>query len=223
MRMEKIQCNGSSDCRQLVLKIIKRTSFIRSLSYKIFAFMKHIIYFTILIFGMVAAFLLQSPAIRPYTLLMPSADHFGWVYYALVFPLMLFVHDTYFYWAHRWMHIPFWYRKVHSVHHRSTNPSPWAAYAFHPWEALLEIGILPVFVFGLPVHRTHILLFFLFMIAYNVYGHLGFELYPQGFDKTRIGQWINTSRHHNLHHSRFTGNYGLYFLFWDRWMGTLRS
>jgi sterol desaturase/sphingolipid hydroxylase (fatty acid hydroxylase superfamily) len=178
---------------------------------------------TVLIFGVVAAFILRSQAIRPYTQLMANPDLHGWIYYFLVFPMMLFIHDTYFYWAHRWMHIPFWYRKVHSVHHRSTNPSPWAAYAFHPWEALLEIGILPVFVFGLPVHRTHILLFFLFMIAYNVYGHLGFELYPQGFEKTRIGRWINTSRHHNLHHSRFTGNYGLYFLFWDRWMGTLRT
>lgn len=24
-----------------------------------------------------------------------------------------------------------------------------------------------------------------------------------------------------MHHQYFTGNYGLYFLFWDRWMGTL--
>lgn len=28
---------------------------------------------------------------------------------------------------------------------------------------------------------------------------------------------------HNLHHQYFKGNYGLYFLFWDRMMGTIRS
>ena len=28
---------------------------------------------------------------------------------------------------------------------------------------------------------------------------------------------------HNLHHKRFDGNYGLYFLIWDRWMGTVRE
>ena len=35
-------------------------------------------------------------------------------------------------------------------------------------------------------------------------------------------KWINTSVAHNQHHQYFTGNYGLYFLFWDRMMGTLR-
>jgi sterol desaturase/sphingolipid hydroxylase (fatty acid hydroxylase superfamily) len=29
--------------------------------------------------------------------------------------------------------------------------------------------------------------------------------------------------YHNLHHERFNGNYGLYFTFWDRLMGTLRK
>ena len=28
---------------------------------------------------------------------------------------------------------------------------------------------------------------------------------------------------HNLHHKKFDGNYGLYLLFWDRLMGTLRK
>jgi sterol desaturase/sphingolipid hydroxylase (fatty acid hydroxylase superfamily) len=56
-----------------------------------------------------------------------------------------------------------------------------------------------------------------------VYGHLGWELYPKGFNHTWVGRWINTSVAHNQHHKYFTGNYGLYFLFWDRWMGTLRS
>ena len=178
---------------------------------------------TVAFFAVVSSFLLFDEQVRPYTRLMAAPDALGWGYYWGIFPVLLFLHDTYFYWAHRWMHLPYWYRSVHRIHHQSTNPSPWAAYAFHPWEALVEIGILPLFVFAIPLHRTHLLLFFLFMIAYNVYGHLGYELYPKGFDKTKLGRWINTSRHHNLHHARFTGNYGLYFLCWDRWMGTLRE
>ena len=63
----------------------------------------------------------------------------------------------------------------------------------------------------------------MFMILYNVYGHLGWELYPKNFNKTKIGKWINTSVCHNQHQQFFKGNYGLYFLFWDRWMGTLRE
>jgi sterol desaturase/sphingolipid hydroxylase (fatty acid hydroxylase superfamily) len=121
------------------------------------------------------------------------------------------------------MHHPRLFRYFHLVHHQSTNPSPWAAYSFHPLEAIVEVGIFAVFLFTLPVHATHIILFFLLSIIYNVYGHLGWELYPKGFNKTFIGRWINTSVSHNQHHKYFKGNYGLYFLFWDRWMNTLRA
>ena len=38
-----------------------------------------------------------------------------------------------------------------------------------------------------------------------------------------VGKWINTSVNHNLHHQYFKGNYGLYFTFWDRMMGTIRN
>ena len=75
--------------------------------------------------------------------------------------------------------------------------------------------------FTLPVHKSALILFLLLQFIYNVYGHLGFELYPKNFHKTFIGKWINTSVAHNMHHKYFTGNYGLYFLFWDRLMGTL--
>ena len=141
----------------------------------------------------------------------------------ITFIWMFLFHDAYFYWVHRLMHTKALYRHVHKVHHLSTNPSPWTAYAFHPLEAVLEASILPIIAFTLPVHFTAVLYFFLFQIFYNVYGHLGYELYPKGFQKTRIGRWVNTSVAHNQHHSRFEGNYGLYLLFWDRMMGTLRE
>jgi lathosterol oxidase len=87
----------------------------------------------------------------------------------------------------------------------------------------VEIGIYPIFLFTIPIHYLHFIIFFLFSIIYNVYGHLGFELYPAGFNRTSIGKWINTSVSHNQHHQYFKGNYGLYFTFWDRMMGTLRT
>jgi sterol desaturase/sphingolipid hydroxylase (fatty acid hydroxylase superfamily) len=120
------------------------------------------------------------------------------------------------------MHHPSIYRWVHKVHHLSTNPSPWAAMAFHPIEAVIEAGIIVVVVLMFPVHPLAIGIFLLFMMVYNVYGHLGYELYPAGFAHSKIGRWINTSVNHNQHHQHFKGNYGLYFLFWDRLMGTIR-
>lgn len=147
----------------------------------------------------------------------------NYFFYALSFVWMFILHDTYFYWIHRLMHQPALFKSVHLIHHKSTNPSPWTAYAFHPLEAVLESGIIPLVAFTLPVHKTAFFIFMLFQIVYNVYGHLGYELYPKGFNKTKMGKWINTGTAHNQHHKLFKGNYGLYTLVWDRWMGTVRE
>ena len=150
-------------------------------------------------------------------------DKYGVVYFGFTFLWMFFLHDTWFYFMHRAMHHPVLFKHVHLIHHRSTNPSPWTAYAFHPLEAILEAAILPIIAFTLPVHVSAIIFFFLFQIVYNVYGHLGFEVLPKAFHKSRFGKWVNTSTAHNLHHHKFNGNYGLYTLFWDRLFGTVRE
>ena len=67
-------------------------------------------------------------------------------------PMLLLAHDTYFYWLHRGMHHRWLYRRVHRLHHRSVTPTPFAAYAFHPLEALLEAAFLPLFLLLFPVH-----------------------------------------------------------------------
>jgi sterol desaturase/sphingolipid hydroxylase (fatty acid hydroxylase superfamily) len=178
---------------------------------------------TIFIFTTVTYPLIAAPSIAKYTTRYAEISEYGWFYYFALFPVLFVMHDTYFYFAHRIMHHKRLFNLFHLVHHKSTNPSPWAAYAFHPLEAIVEVGIVVVFLFTVPIHKTHLLLFFLMMIVYNVYGHLGYELYPKGFHKTRIGRWINTSVNHNQHHQYFKGNYGLYFLFWDRVLGTIRE
>ena len=178
---------------------------------------------SLIIFAMIPTIFIGNPEISSHTLLYKNIEERGWIYFILVFPIMIFLHDTYFYWTHRLMHHKFIFKIFHLVHHKSTNPSPWAAYAFHPLEAIVEAGILVIFLFVLPIHQIHFFVFFFFAILYNVYGHLGWEIYPKDFNLTRVGKWINTSVSHNQHHKYFKGNYGLYFLFWDRIMGTLRE
>ncbi len=178
---------------------------------------------TICIFALVPLIILHVKAVRAHTFFYTDILQYGWVYFFLAFPLMFLIHDTYFYWTHRLMHHKKLFRWFHLVHHQSTNPSPWAAYSFHPLEAMVEAGIFGVFLFTIPISPLHLVIFFFLMIVYNVYGHLGFELYPKGFNKHWIGKWINTSVNHNQHHQYFKGNYGLYFLWWDRWMNTIRS
>jgi len=177
---------------------------------------------TAVLFTVIGYVLFMTP-IRPYTQLYVDIGEYGVFYFVTSIGLMLLIHDTYFYWTHRLMHHPKVFPWFHKVHHLSTNPSPWAAFAFHPLEAVVEAGIIVVFAFIMPVHPLSIGLFLLIMMIYNVYGHLGYELYPKNFSTSRIGKWLNTSINHNQHHQHFKGNYGLYFLWWDRWMGTLRT
>jgi sterol desaturase/sphingolipid hydroxylase (fatty acid hydroxylase superfamily) len=135
----------------------------------------------------------------------------------------LLIHDTYFYWTHRLMHHPRLFKVFHLVHHKSTNPTPWASFAFHPLEAVVESSIILVLVFTIPMHLLAILLFLVIMTAENVMGHLGYEFYPKWLTGSFIGKWLNTSTNHNMHHKYFEGNYGLYFRWWDVWMGTTHA
>ncbi len=177
---------------------------------------------SIIIFALMPVMILRVPEIRVHTQLYGPVAGRGWVYFFLAFPIMFVMHDAYFYWMHRLIHHPRLFRLIHLEHHKSVNPSPWAAYAFGPIEAFLESLIFPIILFTIPVTIWHVFIFFILSIIYNVYGHLGFELYPKGFQRTTAGRWINTSVSHNQHHHYFNGNYGLYFLWWDRWMGTIR-
>lgn len=146
-------------------------------------------------------------------------DH-GIAYFIFSFILMLVYHDFYFYWTHRLMHLKALFKYVHKVHHESITPSPWTAYSFHPWEALIQAMVLPIAVFILPLHGVTVFAFLFYMIVRNVLGHLGFEILPKGFTKNRWISWNTTVTHHDMHHKHFNCNYGLYFSWWDRLMKT---
>ena len=166
--------------------------------------------------------LIFSPWVKPHTQLYNTLAERGVGWLVGTFVFLIFYHDAYFYWMHRVLHYPAFFRRAHHVHHQSLNPSPWASQSFHPIEAFFEIAwILPI-VFILPLHKSILLWFSVFSLAYNVYGHLSVEIYPSRWRTHSILRWLNTSTHHNGHHRYFKGNYGLYFMFWDRLMKTER-
>lgn len=174
---------------------------------------------TVLIFALIG-FGILSMKNAGYTLIYNDFNEYGGLWFVVSLVLMILLHDAWFYWTHRLMHHPKIFRHVHLVHHRSTNPSPWAAYSFHPIEAVIEAGIFVLIVFTIPSHRLALLTFLLYMITRNVLGHLGIEFLPKGFLKNRWLNWHTTTTHHDLHHKHFDHNYGLYFTWWDRWFGT---
>jgi lathosterol oxidase len=144
----------------------------------------------------------------------------GWTWFWLSIPVMLVIHDAWFYWTHRLMHHRRLFKVMHKVHHLSHDPTPWTAYAFHPLEAVVEAAIAPVLIVLLPVHPLALFTFATIQMTYNVLGHLGYELYPRWFMKTPLKVVLNTTSHHHQHHQKTNWNYGLYFNWWDRLMGT---
>lgn len=144
----------------------------------------------------------------------------GVAYYLGSIVFMIFAHDAYFYWTHRLMHHPRLFRLFHLVHHRSVNPTPYTSFSFHPLEAIVEFGIVPIIALFIPMHPSALLIFTLWSIAFNILGHTGYEMSPAGFTRHWLFKWINTPTHHNMHHEKSRCNYSLYFNIWDRLMGT---
>ena len=137
--------------------------------------------------------------------------------------LFLFAHDTWFYWTHRLMHRPRWFRLAHAVHHASRPPTAWAAMSFHPIEALSGAVVIPALAFLIPIHVAVLALVLTIMTVMGVTNHMGWEMFPRALVHSRVGHWVITASHHNHHHEQYRCNYGLYFRFWDRLCGTDRG
>ncbi|MBT32699.1 MAG: sterol desaturase [Thalassobius sp.] len=155
-----------------------------------------------------------------YTKVYIDLDAYPWWNYPLSICFFLLIHETYYYWLHRWMHKPAVFKLVHKAHHESITPSPWSAFSFHPLEGLLQAFVLPLFLLIYPMHYSAIVLLLVLMTVSSFINHLNIEIYPSGFEKNIIGKWLIGATHHTLHHTKFTANYGLYFTFWDKWMHT---
>lgn len=152
-----------------------------------------------------------------------DVNELGWTWFWLSIPVVLVLHDTYFYWTHRLMHHPKLYKAFHMTHHRSHNPTPFTAYSFAPGEAIVEYAFVPAVLMILPVHHTAFYIVMTIMIFKNALGHCGYEVFPISWAKLPVLGWFTTVTHHDMHHEKASGNYSLYFTWWDRLMGTEHS
>lgn len=177
---------------------------------------------TVFVFGVTT---LSTLAMLQLGLVRMALDGFSWGALALQTVAIILAHDAYFYWMHRAIHHKRLFRTWHLHHHKSRTPTPWAAYSFSSWEAVSEAAFVPLYLllastFGVEYLGLAMFLFLWHMIIRNVIGHCGTEIYPRWWVDNPLTGWWNTVTHHDLHHSSSTYNFGLYFTWWDRWMGT---
>jgi Delta7-sterol 5-desaturase len=174
---------------------------------------------TIFIFALIDVLLYVAQS-NGTTKLYNQVSDYGWSYFVFSVFIMILLHDAWFYFTHRLMHHPKLYKYVHKVHHQSTDPSPFAAFSFHPLEAIVEAAIYVIFAFLFPVNIWALYVWQIIQMTLNVIGHTGYEIYPKGFNTHWVFKWKTPSTHHNMHHSHFSGNYGLYFTWWDKFFKT---
>jgi sterol desaturase/sphingolipid hydroxylase (fatty acid hydroxylase superfamily) len=148
------------------------------------------------------------------------AEAWGPIWFWTSLVLIVLAHDAYFYWAHRLMHHPRLFRRFHRRHHKSHNPSPFTAYSFDLGEAAVMGAFVPLWMMIVPTQWEVVGLFMLHQIVRNTLAHSGYELMPATRNGRPMFDWISTTLHHDLHHAEAGYNYGFYFTFWDRWMGT---
>ena len=140
------------------------------------------------------------------------------VWFVVLLCLVPMIHETYFYFAHRFTHIKFLYKWVHYLHHKNTNPGPWTGISMHPVEHIIYFGA--IFLFALiPSHPLHMCFIAMRYGLAPSHGHTGFHKIAAG-KKTSVDIGIYQ---HYLHHKYFECNYSDGIIPLDKWFGSFHD
>lgn len=143
----------------------------------------------------------------------------GLIYYFFSLIMIFVLADAFYYWAHRLMHHKSIYKYTHKIHHNSVRVTPFTTISVNVSEILITSTFIILVLLVFPLHSSVIFIFAAVSLLKNIMIHLGHEILPQWINKTWL-KWLVTATHHEVHHMKFQQNYGIYFRFWDVWMGT---
>ena len=136
-------------------------------------------------------------------------------WFIMAFILMPIWSAFHFYWAHRFLHIPFFYTRLHNLHHRNIDLGPWSSLSMHPVEHFIYLSSICIH-WVIVSHPLHLIFYIIYQGPGAAMTHTGYEDLP-----------IKNKRHlalvtfyHTLHHRYFECNYGqprnaLGSLVWD--------
>ncbi len=140
------------------------------------------------------------------------------VWFVLALILLPIWSAFHFYWVHRLLHVPFFYRHVHSLHHRNVNVGPWSGFSMHPVEHFLYISSLCIH-WVVASHPVHLIFHVIYLGPGAAMTHTGYEdLLVRDKRRLALGTF-----YHQLHHRYYECNYGNQEMPWDRWFGTFHD
>lgn len=119
---------------------------------------------------------------------------------AVHFAIAVLLREVLFYYVHRLLHLKFFYRHLHHVHHQFPAPIALAAVHSHPIDHMMQ-NALPI---ALPMImlRAH----FLTVVLFATVALLDAALAHSGYDFFRVPAQVSM---HDLHHMTSKGGYGV--------------
>ncbi|XP_054720635.1 fatty acid hydroxylase domain-containing protein 2-like [Uloborus diversus] len=107
--------------------------------------------------------------------------------------------EVLFYYSHRCLHNPLFYRRYHKKHHEWISPIAVGAIYCHPVEHLLS-NLLPTFAGSVVIgcHATSLWAWLAYATFYGVVVHSGYHL-----------PFTPTPEFHHYHHQKFNENFGV--------------
>jgi Delta7-sterol 5-desaturase len=140
------------------------------------------------------------------------------IWFVLMLILLPIWSAFHFYWVHRLLHVPFIYKRVHSLHHRNVNIGPWSGFSMHPIEHFLYLTTLCLH-WVVASHPIHLFFHVIYQGPGAAMTHTGYEdLLIKDKRRLALGTF-----YHQLHHRYYECNYGNQEMPWDRWFGTFHD
>jgi len=128
----------------------------------------------------------------------------------------ILVQDTIFYWSHRLLHQPFFYKRIHKQHHQFYTPVGISSEYAHPVEDFLNQA---AFIAGPFIMGSHIFTLYMWLLLRlweTVDAHSGYAL-PFPLSPFSL---FGVAEQHDYHHSQNKGCFGSFFGLWDWICGT---
>ena len=113
---------------------------------------------------------------------------------------VVLVEEILFYYSHRFLHQPPFYKYIHKQHHEWTSPMAWESVYAHPIEHIFS-NILPIYVGAIvtKMHPMSFLVWTLLAVHSTLCSHSGLHI-----------PWIMGSpEEHDWHHLKFNENFGV--------------
>ncbi|MGD9671496.1 MAG: sterol desaturase family protein [Hyphomicrobiaceae bacterium] len=135
----------------------------------------------------------------------------SWMGFVATLVLTFVWAEIWHYVSHRAMHLKavHW---IHAEHHKSHINSPFTAISFSFSEKLIFdagcLGVLAIVDTVIGINFYGIAAWFVGYLIVNSFGHANFEFRSEDYNGF-FGKILTTTAYHSLHHSRYTGNYGL--------------